>query len=53
MNTNPETAELREGIQRTVEMVEQNARDNAYLHGAFDQMNKRIGLILRFSATEV
>ena len=41
MNTNPETTELREVVQRTVEMVEQNARDNAYLRGAFEQMNQR------------
>ena len=41
MNTNPETAELREVVQRTVEMTEQNARDNAYLRGAFEQMNQR------------
>ncbi|RKU07885.1 hypothetical protein C6502_16115 [Candidatus Poribacteria bacterium] len=41
MNTNPETAELREVVQRTVEMAEQNARDSAYLRGAFDQMNRR------------
>lgn len=29
MNTNPETTELREVVQKTVEMAEQNARDNA------------------------
>ena len=41
MNTNPETADLREVVQQTVEMVQQNARDNAYLRGAFEQMNHR------------
>ena len=41
MNTNPETADLREVVQQTVEMVQQNARDNAYLRGAFEQMNQR------------
>ena len=41
MHTNPETTELREVVQRTVEMVEQTARDNAYLRGAFEQMNQR------------
>lgn len=41
MNINPETADLREVVQQTVEMVQQNARDNAYLRGAFEQMNQR------------
>ena len=41
MNTNPETADLREVVRQTVEMVQQNARDNAYLRGAFEQMNQR------------
>ena len=41
MNTNPETSDLREVVQQTVEMVQQNARDNAYLRGAFEQMNQR------------
>ncbi len=37
MNTNPETTELREVVQQRIEMVKQNA----YLRGAFEQMNKR------------
>ena len=41
MNIDPETADLREVVQQTVEMVQQNARDNAYLRGAFEQMNQR------------
>ena len=41
MNSNPETTDLREVVQQTVEMAEQNARDNAYLRGAFEQMNQR------------
>ena len=45
MNVNPEIAELRQLVQETVEtveMVEQNARDNAYLRGAFEQVDKRL-----------
>lgn len=41
MNINPETADLREVVRQTVEMVQQNARDNVYLRGAFEQMNQR------------
>ena len=47
MNTNPETAELQEVAQRAVEMAEQNARDNAYLRGAFEQMNQRFDDLTR------
>lgn len=45
MNINPETAELREVVRQTVEMVEQNAKDNAYLRGAFEQMERRFEVI--------
>ena len=41
MDIDPETTDLREVVQQTVEMVQQNARDNAYLRGAFEQMNQR------------
>ncbi|MBI1929283.1 hypothetical protein HYR99_34190 [Candidatus Poribacteria bacterium] len=39
---NPEIVELRKLLQQTVELVNQNAKDNAYLRGAFEQMDKRL-----------
>ncbi len=42
MNNESEQRELRELVRQTVEMVQQNARDNAFLRGAFEQMDKRI-----------
>ena len=47
MNSNPEPPELRETIQQTVEMVERNARDNACLRGAFEQMDKRFDNLIQ------
>ena len=38
---NPEIVELRKLLQQTVELVNQNAKDNAYLRGAFEQMDRR------------
>ena len=38
---NPEFVELRKLLQQTIELVNQNAKDNAYLRGAFEQMDKR------------
>ena len=42
MNIDPEDVELREVVRQTIEIVEQNAKDNAYLRGAFEQMDKRL-----------
>ena len=40
-NENSELVELRKLLQQTIELVNQNAKDNAYLRGAFEQMDKR------------
>ena len=40
MNTDSEIAELRDLVKQTVELVNQNAKDQAYLRGAFEQMDK-------------
>ncbi len=38
---NPGIVELRKLLQQTIELVNQNAKDNAYLRGAFEQMDRR------------
>ena len=41
MNVDPETIELRDLVKETIELVNQNAKNQAYLRGAFEQMDKR------------